>query len=714
MQIKRAETAGYCFGVGRAMGALEQLLREGQKVAMLGPIIHNATAVARLEEAGARVIGTIDDVRPGETVVIRSHGVPDETLRELAARGVAVMDATCPFVSKIHRIVAAVPPGETVLIAGNPGHPEVLGIIGHCAGKPRVFSGVEELEKILRELPEGAGVTVVAQTTLEVEQWEKIVRRAKELCTNARIFDTICDATQKRQREALALSRDCDAVLVVGDRGSSNTRKLYELCSAHCKTYLIEKAEDLDPSMLEAVEKVGLTTGASTPDFIIKEVFLTMSELEKQALAEEEFNFDKALEDSIKVVRVGGKVVGVVTSVSANEVQVDIGTKHAGYIPADELSEDSSKRPDELVAKGDELELIVMRVNDQEGTVMLSKRRYDASLGYEKIVAAHENDEAIDGTVVEIIKGGVIVLTNGMRVFVPASLATASRGEDLESLKGKDVTLKIIELGRGRRRAVGSIRATLQAERDKKREAFWAEVEEGKVYRGPVKSLTSYGAFVDLGGVDGMVHISELSWRRLRHPSEVVSVGQEIEVYVKSADPEKGRVSLGYKKEEDNGWVQFVRQFSAGDVVEGPVVSTPAFGAFVNIFMDVDGLVHISQLSHRRVEKVQDAVRKGQVVKVKILGINEEQKQVSLSIKACVNPEDEVFPEPLPAKAADEEPVEAAPAVDEELLEEALAEAPDVADLDVIAASEATSTKEPTAESVEELDVPTCEDPDEE
>ena len=639
MNITVAETAGFCFGVNRAIQIILELLDAGKKVCTLGPIIHNPQMVAELEKRGVCTIQNPEEVPPGYILVIRSHGISMDVWKEVESRHISYSDATCPFVAKIHRIVKkASEAGKVVLIAGDPSHPEVQGIQGHCQGESYVFRNQEELENINRNLLKKSEkkLCIVAQTTFSVSEWENCLKIVKKVYTNPSIFDTICNATSERQAEAIQLTKQSDLMLIIGGKHSSNTAKLRDVCQPNCKTFLIETADELPIQALQQANNIGVTAGASTPASIIKEVLETMTDILENKDNIEEMstdNFEEMLEESLKNFNTDEKVHGVVVGIAPNEVFVDVGRKQAGFIPASELSADPNAKPEDLVKVGDEMDLLIMRTNDQEGTIMLSKRRLDAIKGWEEIVKACEEETVVTGTVTEVIKGGVIAVTNGIRVFIPASQATASRGEPLEDLLKKEVSFRIIEVNRGRRRAVGSIRSVLKDERKKLAEKFWETAEIGKTYTGVVKSLTSYGAFVDLGGIDGMIHISELSWSRIKHPSEVVNVGDTVEVYIKDLDKEKGKISLGYKKSEDNPWEILKRDYPVGSVVEAQVVGMTTFGAFARILPGIDGLIHISQIANRRIEKPQDVLSIGDTVKVMITDIDFEKKRISLSIR---------------------------------------------------------------------------------
>ncbi len=633
--VELAKTAGFCFGVDRAVNLVYELIRSGQKAVTLGPIIHNPPLVEELARQGVGVISRPEEAPPGVTVVIRSHGAPKQDLETLARLGNPVTDATCPFVKKLHTLARETgESGKVFLLCGDRDHPEVQGTVSYCPGEYHVVKDADELDRLLeadpslRERP----VVLAAQTTFDGTQWQKSWERLKKVCTNACFFATICNATAKRQQEAAQMAARCDRMVVIGGRNSSNTAKLYDICSRACETVLIERADELPKFPPDL--KIGVTAGASTPASIIKEVLSEMTENNSN-----EQNFEEMLEESLKSLNTDEKVHGVVVGISPTEVYVDVGRKQAGFIPAAELSNDPGVRPEDVVKIGDEFDLLIMKTNDQEGTIMLSKRRVDAMRGWDDLQKAMEDGEVLTGKVIEVVKGGVIVLKDAMRVFVPASQATATRGEELEPLKDQEVKFRIIEVNRQRRRAVGSIRSVLRDERRAAREQFWEQVEAGQEYTGKVKSLTSFGAFVDLGGVDGLVHISELSWNRLKHPSEVVNVGDTVTVYVKKVDKEAGRISLGYRREEDNPWVKLEREFPVGTVCTVKVVGLTQFGAFANVLPGIDGLIHISQLADHRVEKPQDVLKVGDEVRVKVTEIDFDRHRVSLSIRAVLEDE---------------------------------------------------------------------------
>ena len=648
-----------------------EVAEKGVDAATLGQLIHNTYVTTQLSEKGVGIIDSPSQSHEGQTVIIRAHGVSKSVYDELAAVGAVICDATCPFVKKIHTIVSENSDEETpVLIAGDPAHPEVMGIKGHCRGDVYVFKNLSELEIILGENKKlcEKRIIIVSQTTFSQNEWKICKEKIKIDCTNAKIFDTICFATRQRQDEAAVLSKKSDMMIIIGGRHSSNTVKLKAVCSENCETYLVERADELSSIDFSKCAEIGVTAGASTPSDIIKEVLLAMSEIVKEtaniqveevpseaAMTADEMDFSAALEASLNSMSTDQKVKGVVMGITPTEIQVDIGRKHAGFVPMDEYSSDPNANAAKELKIGDEIDLIIMKTNDAEGTVMLSKKRFDAQKSWVDIIEAEEDGRILEGTVAEVIKGGVLVVSNNVRVFVPASLATERRDEALEDLLKKTVKFRIIEVNKQRRRAVGSIRSVLKEEKKEAAEAFWASVEEGKKYTGIVKSMTNYGAFVDIGGVDGMVHISEMSWKRIKNPSEVFEIGQEVDVYIKALDKENKKISLGYRRDEDNPWEILRKNYPIDSVIEAEIVGLTTFGAFARVIPGIDGLIHISQIADRHISKPQDVLKVGEKVTCKLTAVDYDKKRVSLSIRALIEPAEEAVEE-----AAEEAPVEEA------------------------------------------------------
>ena len=795
MNVIVAESAGFCFGVQRAVSICEKAAGEYGNCVTLGPIIHNENVVRSLEEKGIRAVSGVAEVTPGMTVILRAHGTGIKDLKALEEINVSIIDATCPDVRRIHNIVRdESDKGRLVAIVGDRGHPEVVAISGCCSDFV-VFESAEELVEWLENGDNAQKpVSFVFQTTNARNIYHSFVEIIKKECTNYNIFDTICDATRKRQQEAEKLSGDSDVMVVVGDKNSANSLRLADICREHCRRVLfVAGAEDLVAADICQTDTVGITAGASTPAWIIKEVTqimiedvrldetedessvqstvdstqignepeatdveavgderLTINDEEPESAEESEIvneseiaeepeiakepedegsvqftvdnvqmesddeainderltindeepesveesgivneseivgepeiakepedvdsvqctldsvqlendagsaedaggesdsiesstpeSFEEMLEKSIKTLHTGQKVTGVVTSITATEVSVDLGAKQSGYIPISEFTEDPNDRIEDIVRIGDQIESFVMRVNDVEGMIMLSKKRLDAIKNWDEIEAAKDSRAIVEGIVTEENKGGVVVNVKGVRVFIPASQTGLAKSAPMSALVKKTVRLRITEVNQSRRRVVGSIRAVQADERREKSDRLWEEIETGKQYDGVVKSMTSYGVFVDIGGVDGMIHISELSWTRIKQPSEVMSVGDEVSVYVLSFDKDNKKISLGYKKKEDNPWAKFTTQFSVGDITNVKVVKMMPFGAFAEICPGVDGLIHISQITDHRIGLPSEVLSDGQLVDVKITEIDYDRKKVSLSIRALIDP----------------------------------------------------------------------------
>ena len=655
-----AKSAGFCFGVSRSVKMAEELLSSGEKCSSLGELIHNADVVKELASRGLRLIESPSEAHAGEKVLIRAHGIARSVQQELERSGAEIVDATCPKVKHIHNIVSeATAEGRFVIIIGMRRHPEVEGICGWC-GEHMVFETAAELETWLNQNPDfwDKPLSVVVQTTQTHGNFTECCNILKKRCTNLKISDTICTATSARQQEAEKLASECDAMVVIGGKHSANSLHLAQICSEHCGwVQFIEKCDELDMDKVTDADTIGLTAGASTPAWIIKEVRNKMSDEIKveESAVEAEKSFDEMLEETLKTIYNGDKVTGHVVAITGTEISVDLGTKYSGFIPTSEFTDDGVKVED-VVKVGDTIEAVVVRVNDVEGTVMLSKKRLDAAKSWNDIEEAAESGAVLEGVVSGENKGGVVVNVKGISVFVPASQTDLPRDAELSQLIKKTVRLKITEVNKARKRVVGSIRRVAQAERRERIESIWNEIEVGKKYHGVVKSLTSYGAFVDIGGIDGMVHVSELSWSRIKQPSDVLSVGDEVDVYVISFDKEKRKISLGYKDPNGNPWTVFTNTYGVGSVAKVTIVKLMPFGAFAEVLPGVDGLIHISQIANRRIGKPEDVLTVGDVVDAKITAIDDEKHKISLSIRA--------LSEPAPAAVEEEEEEAEEPAGD--------------------------------------------------
>lgn len=643
MSINVAESAGFCFGVDRAIKLVYEEIQKGGKVATFGPIIHNKNVVGDLERKGVRIVNDLSELESDERVVLRSHGVGKDVYDKLDKMGNEYIDATCPFVARIHKIVDEQSrSGKIILIAGDKNHPEVDAIVKHCQGECYVFADESELKSIFQK---NLGflekkVAIVAQTTYNIIVWNKCLSAIPDIYKNiTKIFPTICNATSTRQTDSIELAKRSDIMIVIGGKHSSNTIKLLDVCSKYCRTYHVEDSAELYAIDLAGAVDIGITAGASTPAYIIKEVIQKMAEI--QTNQEEEINFAEALEQSFKKIHTGERIKGIIVGVNNSEAIVDIGTKHTGFISASELTNDPTKKPADVVSVGEEVELIVIKINDQDGIATLSKKKVDEMVGFDNIVKAMDEGKVLEGTVQRAVKGGIIVLIDGIGVFIPSSQTGLGRDQNADTLVKQKVQFKLIDVIPQRRRAVGSIKAVQKDAREEAQKKFWETVQVGDTFKGEVKSITSYGAFVDLGGVDGMVHVSELSWKRIKHPSEVVKLGDVLQVYIKELNKETGRISLGYKKTEDNPWEQFKNNYKTGDVIKATIVSITPFGAFANIIDGVDGLIHISQIANKRVDNVKDVLSIGQEVDVKITECDIENKRVSLSMRALLEENEE-------------------------------------------------------------------------
>ncbi len=661
MTILLARTAGFCFGVNNAINIVYNLLEDGSKdIATLGPIIHNEQMIDELRQKGVKIISDVSQIPENSKIIIRAHGVTPDIYKDLEHRNIELVDSTCPYVKKIHNLVSLMySDGYTIVVAGDKKHPEVIGINGWCENTAYIANEPEDVE----DFPQIDGpCCLVAQTTITKEKFEKIYTKLKEKCKIIKKFDTICNATITRQTEAEEIARKSDVMLVVGSKKSSNTQKLFDICKKHCEnTYYIETYGDLPPINIKEVKTLGITAGASTPERIIKEVIEKMDELNKQ---ENELSFQEAFESSLITLRSGETVKGRIIGFNNAEIFVDLGYKSDGIIPIGEYTDDPDFKPEENVKIGEEIDVFVVRVNDGEGNVMLSKKKVDSAKSMELIKEAFENKTTLTGKVIETTNGGIVANVKGVRVFIPASQIAERYVKDTAEYLKQPVSIRIIEFNPARRKIIGSQRIVLAEQREQAENAFWSEIEVGKKYKGTVKNLMDFGAFVDIGGIDGLVHVSEISWSKIKHPSDVLKVGQEVEVTVLEYDREKKRISLGLRREEDNPWVKAAEKYKVGENVTGKVVRLVPFGAFIELEEGLDGLVHISQISNVRIAKPGDVLKIGQVVEAKIVEVDTEAKKISLSIKE-VNPIDPENYQPAEKKVESTESSEPAQEAEE-------------------------------------------------
>lgn len=627
MELILAKSAGFCFGVNRAIETVYNELNKGS-VYSLGPIIHNKQVINDLENKGSTIIETIEDIKEDRTVIIRSHGVAPQLYYDLDAKNIKYVDCTCPFVKKIHNIVKKnYKEGHTIIIIGDKLHPEVIGINGWCDNNAIIIANIDEAENLI--FTNSSKYIIVCQTTFSKEKFEEIICILKNKNIDFNLYNTICNATEERQTEAIEISKRVNIMLIIGDKKSSNTQKLYEICSKYCeKTYYIETIKDLQLNICQTNDRIGITAGASTPSAIIKEAIKIMNELN-----EVNESFEQMLEKSILTLHTGDIVKGTVIQVANEEVSVNLGFKSDGIIEKGELSSDPHVRACDIVKPGDEIEVFVIRVNDGEGNVLLSKKRIEAQKGWDELEKAYEDKEILKGKFIEIVKGGMIALINGIRVFIPSSQVSNKYVENLNSFLNHEYNFNIIEFNRVKRKVVGGRKALAEKEMNIKKEELFSKISVGQIVNGTVSRIADFGAFIDLGGIDGLAHISQLSWGRVNHPKDILKEGQEVKAIVLDMNVEKNKISLSLKDPNENPWNMASAKYEIGSIVEGKVVRMLPFGAFVELESGVDGLIHISQISDKHVVKPEDELSIGQLIKVKVLEINNENKKISLSKK---------------------------------------------------------------------------------
>ncbi len=638
MEFIVAKSAGFCFGVDKAINTVYNKLKE-EKLYTYGSLIHNKEVIKDLEKKGANIINTIDDIKQKRTVIIRSHGVPKQLYKDLDDRNIKYIDCTCPFVKKIHNIVKNnYENGNNIIIIGDKQHPEVIGINGWCDNTAIIIKTVEEADSLKFC---DKKYTVVCQTTFSVKNFNAIIEILNSKNINFELYNTICNATTNRQNEATKLAQKVDKMLIVGDKKSSNTQKLYDICKNICpQSYYIETIDDLELNILRTNDRIGITAGASTPSAIIKEVINKMSEL-NQVNSETNQTFEQMLNDTFVALHTGDIVKGTVIQVANGEVSVNLGYKSDGVIEKSEFSNNPNLNPADVVKAGDEIEVYVIRVNDGEGNVLLSRKRVESKKGWDTIQKAYENKETVKGKLIETIKGGMIANIEGIRVFVPSSQVSNKYVENLKSLIGKEYNFNIIEFNKQKHRAVAGRKELASKELEQQKQNILDNLSIGQTIEGTVNRIASFGAFIDLGGIDGLVHISEMSWSRIDKPQDVLKEGQKVKVTILNIDKENGKISLSLKNPDSDPWKDIEQKFTIGSIVEGKVVRILSFGAFVELESGVDGLIHISQVSNKHIAKIEDVLSVGDIIKVKILDINSEAKKISLSKREADGIEEE-------------------------------------------------------------------------
>ena len=695
MRILVGKHSGFCFGVQRAVSLAKRYADAGLPAWTYGAIIHNERVVEALAEQGVRPVERVDALQEGDTLILRAHGVPPQEEAACCARGVTAVDATCPFVKRIHRLVADTN-GRAVFVAGQAHHPEVAGILGYAGAGARVLESVADAERVtpMRQ------AVIVAQTTMARAEYAAIVAALRERIAELEVHDTICDTTRQRQREAEQIAARCTKMFVIGSHSSANTGRLAEIAKKFCKqTKTIENIDKLLLDNLQSDDIIGVVAGASTPDWMIREVIQLMSELEKTTIetieaeapaaeiavteepavaeevvaaeepavetaaeettqsaetADETSDFAEAFEKTLTRIRNGQIITGTVLQIVDGEVYVNVGYKSDGIIPKNEFSNDADADPSELLNVGDSIEVEVLKVNDGEGNVLLSRKNVESKKLWDEMMAEAENsDKVFDAVGKEVVKGGIIADIDGIRAFVPASQVSTKYIENLSEYVGKPMRLKVLETDKQRKRIVASQKQVLLAEAAANRRAKWESLVVGSKVKGVVRRITDFGAFVDIGGIDGLVHVTDAAWGRVKHPSDVLSIGQEIEVLILNVDVEKERVSLGYKQLQPKPWTLADQKYPVGSIVEGKVVRIVPFGAFVALESTIDGLIHISQVGVRRIAKVEDEIKVGDIVRCKVLEVNTEAKRISLSRREAILEEQPEVAEQLQAERAE-------------------------------------------------------------
>lgn len=684
-EIIRAENAGFCFGVRQAIETAERAAEESsEEIYSVGSLIHNERVTGDLEKKGVKAIDSIEEAEDGSKVIIRSHGEGRAFYERAAEKELRLIDTTCPFVAKIHKLVNDT--DKQVLIVGDRDHPEVMGTFGWCRKPALVAGSYEEAVRINED-----DLFIVAQTTIKKEMLDGVVRALSENGKKFIVKNTICSATEKRQKACAELAAKCDMMVVVGDRKSSNTKKLYEISKKYCPyTYFIENIEDLPLKRLGKCNRIGLAAGASTPECTIKEVIARMSET---TLENNELNMSDLMDEiekSLRLPRSGEVVTGKVHQVTDKEVIVNLGCKKDGILPASEVSLEEGQTLADVFKVDDEIQAKVMKTDDGDGGILLSKKKLEISANWDEIVKALEDKTVLEVKVTRPVNGGVIAEYKEVSGFIPLSQLSDHYVENADEFVGQTMEVRVSRVDQRKNRAVFSHKLFLNEEKEKMVAEIWENLNVDDVVEGTVMRFTDYGAFVDIGGIDGLLHISEISWGKLKHPQEVLSIGQKINVKVLSMNREKGKISLGLKQNQPEPWSVIDENYEVGQVIEGKVVQIKEYGAFVELEPGLDGLVHISEVAHKRVGNINDELEVGQIVKAKILEIDKDRKRISLSIRETIDPD------------APQEPKEEPEA--EETVSEAEETAAEAAEEAVQAAGEAEEAEEPAAEAAEEAE----------
>jgi len=655
MRIRLAEHSGFCFGVKEALKKAEETIENNKgserRIYTCGPLIHNKSVTDELQDKGLGIINSPEEAEENSIVIVRSHGEPEDFYRRAKARKIEIIDATCPFVKRIQQLVReAKNQGYHIVVIGDRNHPEVIGINGWCDNEAFVVSNLEDAKSVKEDR-----LFIVAQTTITAELFREITAYFESEKNEIAVRNTICHATEERQKSCMETAIDSDLMVIIGGSESSNSKKLFEIAGKYCRnTYFIENKETLPLKEVEKCNRIGISAGASTPERIIKEVIATMSELFTENKKDNMMHdLMDEIEKSLRLPRSGEIVTGEVIQVSNREIVVNLGCKKDGIIPKDEITLEGDQDLTDLFKEGDEIQAKVLKTDDGDGNILLSKKKLEVNEHWDEINNALDNRSFVNAKIVKEVKGGVIAVYKEVSGFIPLSQLSDKFLEKADEFIGKTVPVRVTRVDQKRNKVVFSHKAFLSEERQKKVQEIWDALHVGDVVEGTVMRFTEYGAFVDIGGIDGLLHISEISWGKLKHPQEALKIGEKVQVKILSMNTEKGKISLGLKQNRPEPWTVIDEKYQVGQVISGRIVQIKDYGAFVELEPGLDGLVHISEIAYKRVTNIADEISVGQEVTAKILEIDKDRKRISLSIKETLEP---------PAAAEEAAPAEEAPA----------------------------------------------------
>ncbi len=627
MKIYIADYAGFCFGVKRAIEIAENTLAKSdrdEKIFSMGPLVHNSQVVEDFSKKGLNVLENMDEINQGK-IIIRSHGISGILQNKLQDLNIELIDCTCPYVKSVqNKAKNYYEKGYKIVIIGDKNHPEVIGINGWCNNEGIIVNSEEEANNMHNY----EKICILSQTTNTQEKFQKLSSIISQKGKEVKVFNTICNATNQRQTACEELAKKVEAMIVIGGYHSSNTNKLVEISKKHCENvYHIETYKELPLEEVSKFNTIGITAGASTPNWIIEEVVDKLENVNNN-------NIMEAIESSLKKISRGEIVKGKIISISEDEIIVNINYKSDGIIPKEEISNDPNFNHKSIFKEGDEIEVYILKLDDGEGNVILSRKRVETIKAWDKLEKLYRSNEIIECKVVDIVKAGLAVFVEEVKGFIPISHISTKYVEDLSKYKNKILKAKIIELDRKRNRVILSSKEAEKEMTIQKRKELWNSLEIGNTVEGEVKKIADFGVFVDIGGLDGLIHISDLSWQRIEHPSHVLSVGDKVKVQILELDKKKNRIALGLKQTQPKPWDVFIQNNKLGDVVSGEVVKIVNYGAFIRLEEGVEGLVHISQISTERINSPSDKLKIGDVVQVKIIDIDEKGQKIGLSLKA--------------------------------------------------------------------------------